>query len=435
MAEAAAPAAAPPALVCAYCAASFASRNGLFKHLRDLSGACGASVGEQGGIATSKADGARRLRIPKGWRPPGEEVVARTRTQRNPSAVELWFGDIPRHLATKRNVAQFLYTCLPRDIPLPYVGRIVPKGYKGRNCEWLAYAFVEVRDEAEAVRVMQAADGAEVGGSDDGTPSFRLRVQRRLQQNATRSSQDTQELAKVPLPVALTSHRVTRRDPPLAQQLAWLTRTDAEERLASLAPHVPGGSLSDEDLVDELARAYAKSPRPEVSHRGRAVPEGLRSELLRILKEMRWPPRPERRRVHAKGYAILKRHVRPDDPYAELKAICEQIIAWATRANQSSFPYDTLAVTCDFIGSPHVDYDAGTQYALSLGDFDAGGELVIDAGTALHVVSTKDAIAQVDGRYTHWVRPWTGGVRYSVIWVILKADSEHAQPRGDPVIL
>ena len=56
-----------------------------------------------------------------------------------------------------------------------------------------------------------------------------------------------------------------------------------------------------------------------------------------------------------------------------------------------------------------------------------GGELCVDAGAAaatpadaaarpLHVVETKNRIAKVDGRHVHWVRTYTGGDRYSLVF-------------------
>lgn len=37
------------------------------------------------------------------------------------------------------------------------------------------------------------------------------------------------------------------------------------------------------------------------------------------------------------------------------------------------------------------------------------------AQRAVHVVSTKNSIAKVDGRHVHWVRTYTGGDRYSLV--------------------
>ena len=77
-------------------------------------------------------------------------------------------------------------------------------------------------------------------------------------------------------------------------------------------------------------------------------------------------------------------------------------------------PYDYVAVTHNFEGSPHVDSkDTAPQLAISLGDFGEGGELCVsddDGRTA--VITTKRRVAKMDGRYVHWVRGWGGGDRF-----------------------
>ena len=79
------------------------------------------------------------------------------------------------------------------------------------------------------------------------------------------------------------------------------------------------------------------------------------------------------------------------------------------------FEYSAVALSRSFRGSPHVDtYDVSFQWALSLGDFEGGALCVEAAADEVAVVDTKHKAAKVDGRYPHWVSPWTGE-RYSVI--------------------
>eukprot|EP00041_Stephanoeca_diplocostata_P036856 m.1364155 g.1364155 ORF g.1364155 m.1364155 type:complete len:153 (+) comp24946_c0_seq36:1849-2307(+) len=87
------------------------------------------------------------------------------------------------------------------------------------------------------------------------------------------------------------------------------------------------------------------------------------------------------------------------------------------RSVDSSFEYSNIAVSKNFVGSPHVDSsDISYQYALSVGDFSAGGELCVEVcPRTVAVITTKDRIARVDGRFPHWVRSYTGE-RFSVIW-------------------
>jgi hypothetical protein len=72
--------------------------------------------------------------------------------------------------------------------------------------------------------------------------------------------------------------------------------------------------------------------------------------------------------------------------------------------------FSALAVTKGFCGSPHIDkQNTGPFYGLALGNFDdgTGGVCVeVDAFTVAHV-NTKGRLAKVDGRYPHWVAPYT----------------------------
>ena len=115
------------------------------------------------------------------------------------------------------------------------------------------------------------------------------------------------------------------------------------------------------------------------------------------------------------------------------------------------FAYDHLAVTKDFVGSPHADVnDASHQYAMALGDWPRpGGELVVESedGATRWVVDTRGRLARFDGRYVHWVRGFenrrvTGGerrhrkmtgttCRYSVVFYVNKP--AHGTRRGAPV--
>lgn len=79
-----------------------------------------------------------------------------------------------------------------------------------------------------------------------------------------------------------------------------------------------------------------------------------------------------------------------------------------------------LAVTCGFRGSPHIDkQNRGPFYGLALGDFPAaqGGVCVEINAMEVGVVDTRDRLAQVDGRFPHWVAPYDAAAeRFSVIF-------------------
>ena len=106
-------------------------------------------------------------------------------------------------------------------------------------------------------------------------------------------------------------------------------------------------------------------------------------------------------------------------------------MAWA----DSEFSYTHVAITKNFIGSPHVDnLDTTYQYTISLGSFNTGGELCVESrggngsggggsgggdGTRIEVISTHDRVASMDGRFVHWVRGHSGGDRYSLVFYSL----------------
>ena len=106
-----------------------------------------------------------------------------------------------------------------------------------------------------------------------------------------------------------------------------------------------------------------------------------------------------------------------------------------------------IAVTKGFVASPHIDdRDVSHQYCVSLGGFSSGGELCVDAGCAaaevaevaqraVHVVETKGRMAKVDGRHVHWVRTFTGGDRYSLVFYDTSTEAQRLKPVGAPVDL
>lgn len=117
---------------------------------------------------------------------------------------------------------------------------------------------------------------------------------------------------------------------------------------------------------------------------------------------------------------MLLSRVRSDD-YGDLRAACAELMTWAA----PGWYYSGVAVTKNFVASPHIDErDCTTQFAVSLGDFD-GGELCVEADSqvgahstdqCVAVVNTRGRVARVDGRRVHWVRTFAGGDRFSLIF-------------------
>ena len=88
------------------------------------------------------------------------------------------------------------------------------------------------------------------------------------------------------------------------------------------------------------------------------------------------------------------------------------------------YKYTNLAVSKNFVGSPHRDeFDIAYQFALSLGDFTGGGELCVETmHDEVTLVDTHGKIAKLDGRFPHWVSGYTG-TRYSLIWYRVMGES------------
>ena len=97
--------------------------------------------------------------------------------------------------------------------------------------------------------------------------------------------------------------------------------------------------------------------------------------------------------------------------YEELYRLVQRVMQWADQ----SYDYTMVAVTKNFVGSPHIDAnDTSFQFAVSLGDFTEGGELCVENEQnpgSVYVVNTHNKLAKVDGRYIHWVRRFRGGDR------------------------
>ena len=88
--------------------------------------------------------------------------------------------------------------------------------------------------------------------------------------------------------------------------------------------------------------------------------------------------------------------------------------------------FTALAVTKNFVGSPHIDtLNVGPFYGLSLGDFTPGGGCIAVECSPFVVaeVDTHGRFGKVDGRFPHWVTPYQG-TRYSLIYYVTSGTVE-----------
>jgi hypothetical protein len=177
------------------------------------------------------------------------------------------------------------------------------------------------------------------------------------------------------------------------------------------------GAVTVEALADLVAKG-GRAPPPYILGSGASVPSTLVCPLLDALRSTRWPAQAQRSGVRTESYLVLSRELRASghESYEELKRCCEAVMQWADPA----FEYDHLAITKNFVASPHVDKeDRSHQYAMSLGDFKNGGELCVESadGQRRWMIDTRAKLARADGRSVHWVRSYSGE-RFSVIWYV-----------------
>jgi len=132
--------------------------------------------------------------------------------------------------------------------------------------------------------------------------------------------------------------------------------------------------------------------------------------------------------VHASGYVVLKPPTtltvqpqwRAEDPRAVRRKVWElaEALLRSASAKAEDFQFSAIAVSRNFRGSPHVDKnDKSVQYALSLGDFAAGGgELCVEESAfVVRAFETRGRLVCIDGRFPHWVSGYVGE-RYSIIF-------------------
>ena len=311
-----------------------------------------------------------------------------------------------------------------------------------KETEYRGFAIVVFRDAKEAREVLEAVDGSLVDpqrvfrSNDEDLwklPSFTLKVR-----PAEKDSHQQQlESTSTPLDAPKNSTKgsqVAGQDPSFADQfLPWSiaelenhwSKLNPSQKLADVALHTQSQEASryhHDALVEQLAKHYTTKgdPRDFVNCRGKDAPTDLRNSLTTLLENLRWPAQHDRPSMSSERYLVLKRqNTMTDSYYADLKQACHELMQWA----DPTYVWSGIAVTKNFVASPHRDaLDTTFQYAISLGDFGRGGELCVhvqdssESSHKVYVVDTHNKVARVDGRWTHWVRTWEGGDRYSLIF-------------------
>ena len=433
---------------CATCGAAFASRNALFRHLRrdgpcraidDADDASTSSMGARAGVhktsvarafdARARGEDGPTLAYASSGRShkkerdmTKEEVRALNERRRKRAAIrkelrarggdssgtaagdpaaDLWLGGLSGSAGTMKGVRQVIWHAMPHnsDLPQPQVKFIKRRGYKV-NGEWKAFAFLQCRDADEA-RVLQAAMNEVSVTLKDGVTSV-------LKARPAAYKNKTNDAKAAPAAVAPPARALPPGEHPPAREIfmAW-TAKDLEQR--ALARGMTHAALIDEAVASNEAASY-------VNLRGVAVDSAATQRLKDELLRSKWPARSHRRGVKSDGYIVLKRELSPNDPYAELKDACERLM----RTVDETFPYDSLAITKNFISSAHLDKDDKShQYSMSFGTFTGGGELCVESkdGKTRWMIDTRERLARFDGRSVHWVRGYSGD-RFSVVWYV-----------------
>lgn len=185
------------------------------------------------------------------------------------------------------------------------------------------------------------------------------------------------------------------------------------------------------DVMRKLLEGYSKiGPRHLVRREGTLVRADLRASILAELKI--WAKRlgetNHRPSIDAQSYTIL----RTPSEFGSATSRKAKSAAKKIRKNQAlfdlamtaireidpTFEVSALAVTKGFTGSPHIDkQNTGPFYGLALGSFaDGEGGIRVEARWNTVVeVNSKNRLARVDGRYPHWVAPYSGD-RFSLIY-------------------
>ena len=370
--------------VCEGCKRHFSSRNQLFKHLREPGPCC---VNETKDSCESQAVKSKSKK---------NRQHACVAARHADAEVCLWLGDLPADWAHPKRVAQLLYRYTPRGVEQAWIKKVVKRQYKDQDGRNLGYAILCYRDAQEATLVRKALDGLQVSRTEvfgsslpkSGPSSLDLSFAIRVRQadhggSASRTCQGS-------------------LDPPLLEQLRPLPLSELQQRV--------GCALEDREAL--LAVASAK-PRGMRSVKGVALPSDLSLRLLNELRCLRWPAKNHRPCLTSERYLVLHSNAKsPSDSYGQLRGLCSELISWA----DPKFHYSGIAVTKNFVASPHIDeQDKTFQFAISLGDF-SGGELCIEESpSSVVVIDTRHRIACIDGRFVHWVRNYTGE-RYSLIF-------------------
>lgn len=328
------------------------------------------------------------------------------------SKADVWLGGFPRNeFASMRGISELMWeqNLNLKKIQQPKILLIHKKGWKQQDKEWMSWCFLRFRDEEEAKLAISVLDGANC-----------LNGKYRLKANV-RSHEKHVELVDV------EKRSIEANADPSELKIFGALSNEMREERGDDVEKQKEIAASIENPETYSWQRY-KEGREVIDVAGVPVPNQMLQKLQTALENHRWSATSHRPTMESEHYLVLKRYPKEanafKDPEDEtLRACCEEIML---NFAERSFPYDSLAITKNFVASPHIDRDDQSyQFALSLGDFEGGGELIVESrdGTKRFRVLTKNRIAKCDGRSTHWVRGWERGTRYSIIWFTTNSEN------------
>lgn len=363
------------AFKCTHCHAGFLSRNALFRHLRkectavpiDPSQPPAPQPPTKTAAAPKKAKKSKRrsvgksqkLEAPGGQRPPPPPPLL------SRAAARVWLGDIPAGLCTSSKIQEILYRVLPNHLPMPYVEKVIRKGYRKRvestttiseespqpdhaasaspalikddsmdvdgagaavgdvasTCvsddvrrksrgPWIGYAFVCFRDQAEAAEAIDTINGAVYNAE------YTLRL---------KWGTPSGEPPTAPLPESRMPSLKPGEDPPLRDRLTPRSFSVARKS-AALRNHSLTAGLDESANIDDVLAHYTAHPRTERACSGVELSAELQISLLDELRTVRWPAARSRPNVRSEHYLLLYCN-RPNPGFEALAAVVWSILS------------------------------------------------------------------------------------------------------------
>ena len=175
-----------------------------------------------------------------------------------------------------------------------------------------------------------------------------------------------------------------------------------EERISIVRPrkvvYVDGTPVAPNSLAKLLMELRAWAKEDKYGGKGRERPTIAASKYMILTSPAEFSP----------GSKLAHKAMKKLQTHEELWRLAVEALKPVDPSFAASFT--ALAVTHQFIGSPHIDKrNVGPFYGLALGGFTAsagGGIMVESSSRVVCCVDTANKLGKVDGRYPHWVAPY-----------------------------